>query len=114
MISLINFTQVAYCQVMAERPTRSGWIFNRSAGQVTPDLSTLADQIDNENLMVFINVGADAGKPQIGHMKGGFVHDDRRHIRHGNQDNFHNFSIKVLDSYKPHNDNRCQYFLVRE
>ncbi|OPY07291.1 MAG: hypothetical protein A4E68_01905 [Syntrophaceae bacterium PtaB.Bin095] len=63
--------------------------FRQDSGQILSQGSPFADQIDDVDLVPFADVRADAGNAAIGHVKRGLVHDNRGHVRHRQQNDFH-------------------------
>ena len=58
-------------------------------GEVFLDRAALADQIDQKDLVVVVDVAADRGDAVIGHVHRGFMDNDRHHVRHGYEQNLH-------------------------
>ena len=89
------FDQPRQFQAGAELPGHGGEAYQVGTDlaqgplQIAAHVAALADQIDEIDVMTRIDVGAQAGDAQIGHMEGRLVHDDRSHIRHGDQYYFH-------------------------
>ena len=49
----------------------------------------LADQVDQIDLVILVDIATNRGNAVVGHVECGLMDDDRHHIGHGYQDNFH-------------------------
>jgi len=75
--------------------------FQQDFGDVFFQLSALAYQIDDLNLMLFVDIAADTGDTMTRHVNGGFMNDQRRHIGHRHQYNFHKSSVVFIVTQSP-------------
>ncbi|VTR70707.1 hypothetical protein DESC_830024 [Desulfosarcina cetonica] len=61
----------------------------QGAGQIATDVAAFADQVDQVDVVLRVDIAAHAGDAVTGHVDRHFVDDDGDDIRHGDQDHFH-------------------------
>ena len=97
-MSRISFRHVPNCHVMDDETHDVRSDFQEHAAQVAMNSAAFADQINEIDIVAIIDIGPYACDAQIWHVEGRFVHNQRRHIRHGDQNNLHHTSSYCHDS----------------